>query len=261
VVEQARGSGDPVPCTCRAMSGSAAAPLLALAVALLVWPPAGSRTTQRVRRLVGPPRRPGGRRTSLGAPWQRRLLAGGAGCAVGLLVGGTTGAVLALGTGIAADRWLGRRGTGAQEIGAAVERELPAACDLLAVCLAAGMPVGRAVAAVAEAVPEPLAAALHGVAGLYRMGAEPRRAWSAVPAELASLGRVLVRAGESGSAAGPALRALAADGRATSRARIESDVRRAGVWVLAPLGLCFLPAFICLGVVPLVLGIAGQVFR
>jgi hypothetical protein len=32
------------------------------------------------------------------------------------------------------------------------------------------------------------------------------------------------------------------------------------VWVLAPLGLCFLPAFVCLGVVPLVLGIAGDVF-
>jgi hypothetical protein len=37
-------------------------------------------------------------------------------------------------------------------------------------------------------------------------------------------------------------------------------VRRAGVWVLAPLGLCFLPAFLCLGVVPLVLGIAADVF-
>jgi hypothetical protein len=30
--------------------------------------------------------------------------------------------------------------------------------------------------------------------------------------------------------------------------------------VLAPLGLCFLPAFLCLGVIPLVLGIAGEVF-
>ena len=34
---------------------------------------------------------------------------------------------------------------------------------------------------------------------------------------------------------------------------------KAGVWVLAPLGVCFLPAFVCLGVVPLVLGIAGNV--
>jgi hypothetical protein len=30
--------------------------------------------------------------------------------------------------------------------------------------------------------------------------------------------------------------------------------------VLAPLGACFLPAFVCLGVVPMVLGIAGDVF-
>ncbi|WP_324278641.1 hypothetical protein [Blastococcus brunescens] len=64
--------------------------------------------------------------------------------------------------------------------------------------------------------------------------------------------------GESGAAAAPALRALAADGRSAARSATEAAVRRAGVWVLAPLGLCFLPAFVCLGVVPLVLGLAGD---
>jgi pilus assembly protein TadC len=78
--------------------------------------------------------------------------------------------------------------------------------------------------------------------------------------ELAGLGRLLVRAGESGSAVVPALRSLAADSRSTARAAAASAVQRAGVWVLAPLGVCFLPAFLCLGVVPLVLGIAGDVF-
>jgi pilus assembly protein TadC len=58
----------------------------------------------------------------------------------------------------------------------------------------------------------------------------------------------------------PALRALGSDLRASSRARTEEALRRAGVWVLAPLGACFLPAFVCLGVVPLVLGIARDVF-
>jgi pilus assembly protein TadC len=48
--------------------------------------------------------------------------------------------------------------------------------------------------------------------------------------------------------------------RSTQRGDVEAAVRRAGVWVLAPLGLCFLPAFVCLGVVPLVLGIAADVF-
>jgi pilus assembly protein TadC len=27
-----------------------------------------------------------------------------------------------------------------------------------------------------------------------------------------------------------------------------------------PLGSCFLPAFVCIGIVPVVLGVAGQVF-
>jgi pilus assembly protein TadC len=81
-----------------------------------------------------------------------------------------------------------------------------------------------------------------------------------VPGELAALGRVLVRAGESGSAVVPALQTLAGDTRAEARSRADAAVRRAGVWVLAPLGACFLPAFVCLGVAPLVLGIAADVF-
>jgi pilus assembly protein TadC len=152
----------------------------------------------------------------------------------------------------APDEWAAER--------AAVARDLPGACDLLAVCLAAGVPVGGALAAVGEALPAPLGGRLSGVAALYRLGAEPRRAWAEAPAELAALGRVLVRAGESGAAVVPGLRSLAADGRAVARTSPEAAVQRAGVWVLAPLGLCFLPAFVCLGVVPLVLGIAGDVF-
>jgi hypothetical protein len=122
------------------------------------------------------------------------------------------------------------------------------------------MPVGGALAAVAAVVPAPLGPQLGTVAALYGLGAEPRRSWADVPAELAPLGRVLVRAGESGSSVAAALRALAADSRTTARAAAEAAVRTAGIWVLAPLGLCFLPAFVCLGVVPLVLGIAGDVF-
>ena len=99
------------------------------------------------------------------------------------------------------------------------------------------------------------------MAAFYRLGAEPRRAWADVPGELAGLGRVLVRAGESGAAVVPALRTLAADSRTAARGDADAAVRRAGVWVLAPLGVCFLPAFLCLGVVPLILGIAGDVFR
>ena len=35
---------------------------------------------------------------------------------------------------------------------------------------------------------------------------------------------------------------------------------RAGVLIAGPLGLCFLPAFVCLGIVPVVAGLAGDIF-
>jgi pilus assembly protein TadC len=168
---------------------------------------------------------------------------------------GVAGLVAAVG-----ERLLRRGGREDPRAGPAPGADLPVVCDLLAVCLEAGLPVGGALAAVATALPGPLGPELTTVAGLYRLGATPRRAWAEVPAELAALGRVLVRAGESGSTVVPALRSLAADARAEQRSRADAAARRAGVWVLAPLGACFLPAFLCLGVVPLVLGIAADVF-
>ncbi|MGY1600786.1 type II secretion system F family protein [Geodermatophilus sp. SYSU D00815] len=240
------------------MTGGSAA-LLALAAALLAWPPARARGRGRVAAPPAPVRS-ASREAALAAAWQRRLLAAAAGGAVGLLVGGVLGLLAAVVVGALGERAL-RSGAAADgDRGAALEQELPVACDLLAVCLSAGLPTAAALAAVATAVHEPLSGELRRVAGLTRLGAEPRSAWAGAPEELAALARVLVRAGESGSAVGPALRALAADARVLARTRIEADVRRAGVWVLAPLGLCFLPAFLCLGVVPLVLGIAGEVF-
>ncbi len=189
------------------------------------------------------------------------MLAGAAGVAAGLLLGGGLGLLVGVVVTGGTERLLRIRAPDdARDLRAALLRELPGACDLLAVCLAAGVPVGSTLAAVGTAVPAPLGPHLTAIAGLYRLGAEPRRAWADAPGALAGLGRVLVRAGESGAAVAPALRSLAADCRAEARAATEAAVRRAGVWILAPLGLCFLPAFVCLGVVPLVLGIASDVF-
>jgi pilus assembly protein TadC len=229
-----------------------------LAAALLLWSPRGNVALLRARALrPAPPTSDvaGERPPSQVRRW---VLAGVAGVAAGLLVGGALGVAVAAAVAVLGDRWL--RGAVHVDEGPGMTRALPGACDLLAVCLAAGVPVGTAVAGVSAAVPPPLGPHLARVAALNRLGAEPRRAWADAPAELAALGRVLVRAGESGATAAPALRALAADGRAAARTAAEAAVRRAGVWVLAPLGLCFLPAFVCLGVAPMVLGIAADVF-
>jgi pilus assembly protein TadC len=52
--------------------------------------------------------------------------------------------------------------------------------------------------------------------------------------------------------------ALAAEVRATAGDAAEAHAQRASVLITAPLGLCFLPAFLCLGVVPVVVGLAAQ---
>jgi hypothetical protein len=231
--------------------------MLLLAGALLAWPSPAGLGVRRLRALWPPGELP--------PPSVRRgrrwLLPGTAGVALGLLVGGSTGMVSAVAAAVVVDRLLRAGSDDDRRVArVAVERELPGACDLLAVCMAAGVPVAGALAAVGAAVPTPLGQELTTVAGLYRLGAEPRRAWADAPESLAGLGRVLVRAGESGAAVSPSLRSLAADSRAAARAATDAAVRRAGVWVLAPLGLCFLPAFVCLGVAPLVLGIAAGVF-
>jgi pilus assembly protein TadC len=179
------------------------------------------------------------------------------GAAVAALLGGGVGAAVGATTAAAVYRLLGRE---PREDGDEGADDLPGACDLLAVCLAAGAPVVTALAAVGTAIPDPLGAGLRTAARLYRLGAVPGRAWAGVPAPLVPVGRLLARSAESGATVAGALAHLAADGRATARAAAAARVRRAGVWLLAPLGLCFLPAFLCLGVVPLVLGIAGEVF-
>jgi pilus assembly protein TadC len=242
--------------------------VLLLAVAMAVWPRGGALAAYRLhavaavrdardapRRLWWPP----------DGPARRWLLSAAGGLAVVTVLGpGPLGLAVAIGGTVALERTL-RRETAERRLALvtarALVRDLPGACDLLAVCLAAGLPVGTALAGVGVAVGGPVGDQLRTVADLLRLGAEPRQAWTPVPPELAPLGRVLIRAGESGSTVTAALHALAADSRAGTRARTEEAVRRAGVWVLAPLGLCFLPAFVCLGVVPLVLGIAGDVFR
>src|SRR4051794_9148671 len=189
----------------------------------------------------------------------RRLLSSGSGVAMALLLGGVAGVVAGAITDGAGEWWLRRSASGAPP-DSGLDADLPVACDLLAVCLEAGLGPTAALAAVSGAVREPLRSPLRRVAGLLRLGTEPAVAWADAPEPLAGLARVLVRAGESGSSVVPALHGLAAEIRADGRARAEAGVRRAGVWVLAPLGACFLPAVLCLGVVPLVLGIARGVF-
>jgi Flp pilus assembly protein TadB len=141
--------------------------------------------------------------------------------------------------------------------------ELPITLDLLAICLRAGSPLVVALEVVAAALPGPLAADLAAVAGLQRLGASVESAWARHAADpvLGPVVRSVRRSARSGSALASTFERLAADHRAAVLAAGAARARRAAVLAMAPLGLCFLPAFVCFGVVPFVVSVAGTVLH
>ena len=142
---------------------------------------------------------------------------------------------------------------------AALAAQLPLTADLLAGCLASWCAPDAAAVAVGAAVGEPMASRLAEVAADLRMGGDAEESWSRFGADpvLAPLGRCLVRASASGAPPAAGLARLAEGCRASAATAAQARTRRAGVLATAPLGLCFLPAFVLIGVVPVVTGLAG----
>jgi pilus assembly protein TadC len=137
----------------------------------------------------------------------------------------------------------------------------PMVLDLVAVVLAAGQPVAAALRVAAPSAGPWLGHQLEQVAGLLRLGAEPAEAWGVLAGEPALRPVVLaaVRSSGSGIRLAGAFTELAVELRAVARAAAQARAQRAGVWSIAPLGLCFLPAFVCIGIVPVVIGVAGDI--
>ncbi|NDZ98149.1 hypothetical protein G3I28_02160, partial [Streptomyces sp. SID10116] len=66
--------------------------------------------------------------------------------------------------------------------------------------------------------------------------------------------RLLERAGDSGAPTADPVARLAADARANRARAATAEARKAAVLMTAPVGLCFLPAFVAVGVLPVVIG-------
>ncbi|MET8776168.1 type II secretion system F family protein [Nocardia sp. NPDC004654] len=140
--------------------------------------------------------------------------------------------------------------------------------DLLAACLRAGLPMAGAARAVASGAPWSVGAALCTAADLLALGSEPSAAWERAAreaagrpgsAEIDSLARMARRSARSGASLAVAVGELADQHRGAVEDVAAARAERAGVLIGGPLGLCFLPAFLCLGIVPVVIGLAGRV--
>lgn len=139
--------------------------------------------------------------------------------------------------------------------------------DVLAVCLRAGMAVATAASATATSAPPRLASVLRRAADLLALGADSSVAWSApvnlrsADGQLDGLLRLARRSSTSGAALAVGVAELAAQSRHDAAAAAAAAAERAGVLIAGPLGVCFLPAFVCLGIVPVVAGLAGDVLQ
>ena len=231
-------------------------------------PAAGGSTPGRSGAASGPDVRAAGdgpaasKGRSLGGLGPRAACAT-AGLAVGLLVGGLAGLLLGLVLAVTGPRVLARLEPQAdRRAREQLVEDLPLALDLLAACLTGGASVPAALRAVASAVPGPCGRCLGSVAAALAVGTPSPDAWAALGREheeLTSLARALARAGEGGAAVAATVTRLAADQRSEATARGVRAAKRAGVLAVAPLGLCFLPAFLLVGVVPVVVGLVGPI--
>lgn len=190
---------------------------------------------------------------------------------------------------------LSRRPKGRSAAQRAVDRTMVAVlCELFAACLDSGMAVGPALRAVTGVVTEgegpvghattadaphrdassrqvgqaaPLGsgargpiAVLDAVAAMLTLGASPTTAWrpADLDEDLAPLAAAARRSAAGGGGLSQAVREHAAQLRADTAAASVRAAGRAGVLMTAPLGVCFLPAFLCLGLAPVVVGLLGQ---
>lgn len=227
-----------------------------IALALLAAP--GQRAARaRTTALLEPQPPAGGRSTPVLAIAVALLLGTAVALGVGGVAGPLAGAVLAVCVGV------GMRRLGAPRPLPVDPLAVASTLDLLAACLRGGLPVASAARVVLPSAPAPVASVLRQAADLLTMGAEPEDAWAAAAAEesTAGLARLARRSARSGSPLARGVAELAAEQRAAAEDSAAAAAERAGVLVTGPLGLCFLPAFLCLGVVPVVLGLAGPVLR
>lgn len=219
---------------------------------------------------LGVPRRPALRtpppaaRDPVRAGWlhdHRMLWSALTGVGAYAFVGGRAGPVAAVVAGAAAWVAIGRAEPAeVRRRREAVRRDLPYVVELFAATLRGGAAPGDGIAVVCGALPGPAAERLSGVAARLSLGLDPVQVWSSLAddPQLGRLGRTLARAQASGAPVVAAVERLADDLARAGRAEAEERARAVGVKAAVPLGLCLLPAFILVGIVPLVVALLAD---
>lgn len=133
--------------------------------------------------------------------------------------------------------------------------KVPLLLDLLGTALESGLTISNALQVVAEVSGGGIREALFRVSAALEIGASWQDAWqgNTGSSELAALHAALSFGALSGAGAAPLLYAEAAHIRKAGGRQAEKRAAALGVKLVLPLGLCSLPAFVALGIVPVVI--------
>jgi pilus assembly protein TadC len=239
----------------------AASACAALAVLALVPRPRGLGALSSPRRTGRPSSSGWWRGRSDAVPLGRRAIVGSALAAVLVVLGLRTdvpapvGLAVGLLLGTAAVLVLGRlEPASVRRRRQVLVLQTPQALELMASCLAAGLPVRGACAVVVDAFDGPVAEDLGLVRAATDLGVADADAWAQLSGhpQLGPAASDLARSVESGTLLVTTLRHHAARARERRQAALQVAARSVGVRSVLPLMTCFIPAFLLLGVVPTV---------
>ncbi|WP_430297923.1 type II secretion system F family protein [Sinomonas sp. B1-1] len=134
--------------------------------------------------------------------------------------------------------------------------EVPLLLELLGAMLQAGLSLQRALA-VAARIPGPESEALGRAAAALELGVAWEHAWPVSGQDMSAAGReirdALHFAASTGAPSAELLFSRAGQIRRRRHRELERRAAALGVRLVVPLGVCSLPAFLCLGVVPVLL--------
>ena len=232
--------------------------LAAMVMAFAAWLAIPSPGHRRLRSITDAPAK--GRSSAIPIA---DLAAIALGLGIAVVLASLWGVGIALAATVCTRRFMGRlESRASRERRLQLERQLSEVCDLLAATLVSGAAVPSALSAVAKAIAAPASEELARVVAALNLGASPATAWSdaVVAPEFDRVRKAFERSAVSGAPIAEVLTALSHDERRRRKSAVEVAARSAGVRAIAPLAACFLPAFILLGIVPVVASMAIEVF-
>lgn len=141
----------------------------------------------------------------------------------------------------------------ARKVSATTARDI----DVFAACLQAGLSPGTAAGAVARVSPSPC---WGRASALLNLGVDTALALEELRSEpgLEELATLVGLSRDSGAAVAEGCARMSRQLRDTLAADAVARAERAGVFISLPLTVCFLPAFIVLGLVPIIVGMGAQ---